>query len=606
MMKQRLGWMGLMGLTLGCGAGSTDSPTGGSAGASSDGGSTSTTMSTSSSDGGAGAGFAVGGSGGAGNGTSVGCSPDLKQVVDEQGNVLETCGPDEGCANGMCVPACDAAAASKGSIGCDYLLSTPYFYVGIAPPCFAAFVTNNWDKDVTISVSRGGQSYDATQFSRIAQADPNAASWPPLPATGLPPGEVAVVFLSQDPASFNATPLTCPVAPALSTAGGSAVAGTNVGTAWSIQTNAPVTVYDILPYGGASSYLPSAQLVLPTSAWGTNVVATLPPVPANQSFTGQVPWGQVVALEPTTLSILPNVTLPGGGPVPTLNQGVTGTVTLQAGEYLQWSGPEMTGSILQSDKPFAFIGGNTYQCYTSATSSGGGCDSGHQLVPPVSALGNDYVGIPFTSRSPNVAAESIQYRIVGVADGTTLTFEPPVPTAPAALSLGQSVTFEATGPFRVTSQSEDFPFYLGQSMPGCFVGGFGGFECLGDEDYVVMLPPAQWLSRYVFFTDPSYPTTNLVFVRRKVNDAFSDVTLECSGTLSGWQPIGAGDFEITNVDVIRNSQPNGACTNGPQLAFSDAPFGLMVWGLSNAASYGYPAGGNASTINTVVVPPVPQ
>jgi hypothetical protein len=596
-MKLRFDCIGLVTLLLGCEAGSSDDDAVGARGGNGDGGTTSPTTTTSS-DGGAGAGFAVGGSGGAGNGTSIGCSPDLKQVVDEQGNVLETCGPDEGCAGGMCVPACEAAAASKGSIGCDYLISTPYFYVGIAPPCFAAFVTNNWDKDVTISVSRGGQSYDATQFSRIAQANPNAAAWPPLPATGLPPGEVAVVFLSQDPASFNATPLTCPVAPALSATGGSAVAGTNVGAAWSIQTNAPVTVYDIVPYGGASSYLPSAQLVLPTSAWGTNVVATLPPITPSG-----VAWGQVVALEPTTLSILPSVTLPGGGAIPTLNQGVTGMVTLQAGEYLQWSGPEMTGSILQADKPFAFIGGNTYQCYTSATSSGGGCDSGHQLVPPVSALANDYIGIPFTSRSPNLPAESIQYRMVGVADGTTLTFEPPVPTAPASLALGQSVTFEATWPFRVTSQGEDFPFYLGQSMSGCFV---GGFDCVGDEDYVVMLPPAQWLSRYVFFTDPSYPSTNLVFVRRKVNGAFSDVTLECSGTVSGWQPIGAGDFEIANVDVIRNNVPNGACTNGPQLAFSDAPFGLMVWGLSSAASYGYPAGGNASTINTVVVPPVPQ
>jgi hypothetical protein len=121
-----------------------------------------------------------------------------------------------------------------------------------------------------------------------------------------------------------------------------------------------------------------------------------------------------------------------------------------------------------------------------------------------------------------------------------------------------------------------------------------------------MLPPAQWLARYVFFTDPTYPTTNLVFVRRRVNGMFFDVNLECLGTVTGWQPIGNGEFEIANADVVRNSLPNGACNNGPQLASSDAPFGLMVWGLSTYASYGYPAGGNASTINTVVVPPVPQ
>jgi hypothetical protein len=198
------------------------------------------------------------------------------------------------------------------------------------------------------------------------------------------------------------------------------------------------------------------------------------------------------------------------------------------------------------------------------------------------------------------------YRIVGVQDGTTLTFDPPVFDAPTSLSLGQSVTFESTMAFRVTSQGNEFPFYLGQAMSGCFVPGSDDFNCLGDEDYVTMLPPAQWLSRYVFFSDPTYPTTNLVFVRKRTAGAFADVTLECLGTLTGWQPVGSsGEFEITNVDLIRNNAPNGACNNGPQAAESTAPFGLMVWGLSTFASYGYPAGGNASTINTVV-PPVPQ
>ena len=63
-------------------------------------------------------------------------------------------------------------------------------------------------------------------------------------------------------------------------------------------------------------------------------------------------------------------------------------------------------------------------------------------------------------------------------------------------------------PFKVTSQDANFPFYVGQVMPGA--------GCAGDEDFVNMLPPAQWLSKYVFFSDPTYPTTNLVFVRKNV------------------------------------------------------------------------------------------
>jgi hypothetical protein len=32
----------------------------------------------------------------------------------------------------------------------------------------------------------------------------------------------------------------------------------------------------------------------------------------------------------------------------------------------------------------------------------------------------------------------------------------------------------------------------------------------------------------------------------------------------------------------------------------------MVWGLDSAASYAYPAGGNVTAINTVVVLPIPK
>jgi hypothetical protein len=91
------------------------------------------------------------------------------------------------------------------------------------------------------------------------------------------------------------------------------------------------------------------------------------------------------------------------------------------------------------------------------------------------------------------------------------------------------------------------------------------------------------------------------------NGAFADVQLDCAGTLSGWQPIGTGGkYEIANIDLIRAFKPQGTCTNGPHTAKSTAPFGLMVWGEDNAASYAYPAGGNVASINTVVVQPMPR
>ena len=553
-----------------------------------------------------------------GSGKTYMCTGDLRTIVDENGNVIMQCPDDQGCAGGQCIPACDAAAASKGSIGCDYQVATPSFYQGIKPPCFAVFLANNWPKDVKVTVSRGGMNYNVGTFGKIATPGQPETSWPAVPTNGIPPGKVAVLFMSHDPASTNAGPLTCPVAPALSQTFGSALPGsgsapniTGRGQAWHITASYPVTAYDILPYGGAKSYLPSAELLFPTTAWGTNYFGI---VPLRGSSAPQ--WGQLVAAKNNTMvTVFPNVALPGGmngGTVAPAPANTQTKYTLNAGEYIQWQeSMEMSGTIIQSNEPVAFTGGQGYDCYNSMTSTGGGCDSAHQQIPPVSAFGSEYVAIPYATRMASLAEESIKYRIVGAVKGTTLKYSPAVAGGPTMVNGAQVADFEAVGPFIVTSQDTNHPFYLGQVMPGCSVSGGSrpgcGMNqqscCLGDEEYVNMLPPAQYLSKYVFFTDPTYATTNLVFLRVKTGGGFKDVNLDCKGVLTGWKPVGA-NYEITNVDLIRANVKNGTCDNGPHTASSAGPFGLMVWGLDWYSSYGYPAGGNIATINTVVVPPM--
>jgi hypothetical protein len=131
---------------------------------------------------------------------------------------------------------------------------------------------------------------------------------------------------------------------------------------------------------------------------------------------------------------------------------------------------------------------------------------------------------------------------------------------------------------------------------------------------VNVIPPDQYLASYVFFTDPTYPDTNLVFVRKKaVDGAFKDVTLDCAGTLTGWQPIGS-DYEYTRLDLIKgNFEKQGACDNGRHEATSATAFGLTVWGWgssitttfsTSAVSYAYPAGASVQPINDVVIPAV--
>jgi hypothetical protein len=131
----------------------------------------------------------------------------------------------------------------------------------------------------------------------------------------------------------------------------------------------------------------------------------------------------------------------------------------------------------------------------------------------------------------------------------------------------------------------------------------------GDPDFVYDVPPAQYLSDYVFFTDPTYPETDLVIVREKGTDGqFHDVMLDCAGTLSGWQTVGA--YEWTRADLqTGNFTPVGNCNNGRHEITSTAPFGLQVWGWGTPnttaftanVSYGYPGGMNLAPINSVVI-----
>jgi hypothetical protein len=591
---------------------------------------------------GAGAGSSAGpGGGGQGAGTSVsstgvgfssgsvggsvpvgGCTPDLQGYLDNSGNVVP-CPPDQGCADGACVPACDAAAKAQGSIGCDFYAADPAFYengsdTSYDGSCYAVFIANTWGRPAQITVSRGGQSFNLAQFGRIPSGIVPNIVYNPIPATGVPPNEVAVLFLAHEPDAQHqlGTPLTCPVTPALLS--DAAVKNSGPGLAFHVVSDTPVTAYDILPYGGAKSYLPSASLLYPSTAWGKNYYVITP----HQEGGGSL-WLTIVgATNGTTVTLFPPTNLPGGGPLPGAPALTPTDFNVNAGDMLQWIGADPTGTIVDSTQPVGVFTGSTYLRVASQTSpSGGGQDSSHQQLPHINALGSEYVGPNIVTRLASLAPESVIYRVLGVVDGTTLTYDPGAPLgAPVKLDAGQYAQFETTTIFSVKSQDDDHPFEVTQYMPGAPTGNsregcgadppFPGLTmcALGDEEWVTLLPPKQFLGRYVFFTDPTFSTTNLVVTRVKGENGFSDVTIDCMGApISSWMPVGSGGlFEVAHVDLVRGGQPVAQCNGSRHEAKSEGTFGVMVWGTDWYASYGYPAGGYVRSINSVYVPPILQ
>ncbi|MCA9675489.1 MAG: IgGFc-binding protein [Kofleriaceae bacterium] len=536
------------------------------------------------------------------------CSADLHQVLDCDGNVVQTCPADMGCGAGGCVPACDAADDNKSTIGCDYYSVSPDVIAEGAGACFAAFIANTWGSPVTINVDRDGTSFPLDGFARIPSGSGQGLTYAPLTNGTLQPGEVAILFLAR----YGSVLTNCPagITPAYTTTD-AAVHGTGYGAAFHITTSAPVVAYDIFPYGGGPSAATSATLLVPTSAWDVNYVAVDAFRKSTVVTQAQPSVALVGAEDNTTVTIRPSAAIVGGAGVAAAPANTPTSYTLNRGQILQFTqDAELIGSPIQTDKPVGLWAGATCLSVDVADVA---CDSAHQQIPPVAALGHRYASVRYRNRFAG-QEESVPWRLVGAVDGTTLSYSPTAPAgAPTTLAVGQVAEFWAPGPFVVESQDADHPFYLSAHMTGCLrVDTSGGFDCRGDPEFVNVIPTEQYLAKYTFFTDPTYPETNLVLVREKKNGAFADVNLDCLGTVGGWQPLdGTGDIEYTRVDLVTgNFAPVGGCDNGRHEASSDNPFGLVVWGwgsaastgfLTQAVSYAYPAGASVKPINTVVV-----
>lgn len=527
------------------------------------------------------------------------CDDEGTQVLCDD-EVVEDCGANgQYCAMGECVDTpCEAAFKEQRSEGCEFWsVKTGLISAGNGA-CFAAFVANTWSEPVHIDVEYAGQQLAVESFARIPSGQGANIVYEPYDANvGLPVGEVAILFLSRGNGGFP----TCPGNLAAVNQE-TAVINTGRGEAFHITTDFPVAAYQMLPYGGGSVAATSATLLLPSGTWDTNYIGINAFTKSAIVADGYPHLVLVGDQDGTEVTIEPKVAIQGGNGVNPAPAGQPTTYMLDRGETIQIAqSAELTGSPILADKPIAVFGGATCLNVPVGASA---CDGAHQQIPPVKALGNDYTAIRYRNRTGQ--EESPPWRLVGAVDGTQLTWTNKPAGAPDTIGLGSVVEFNSPGPFQVESQDEDHPFYLGAYMTGG--GNYGG---AGDPEWVNVIPSAQYLKKYVLFTDPTYSETSLVVVRSPVDGAFADVSIGCSGNLGGWMPI--GENEYTRVDLVTgNFQDVNGCSNGRHEMTSDNPFGVTVWGWgSNASqqfntvyvSYAYPAGASVKGINDVEVLP---
>ena len=473
------------------------------------------------------------------------------------------------------------------------------------------FVANSWNSPVQLRVSYGDEAIDFSEATYLPRANGDQLEYEPLNGP-LPPGELAVIFLSHDLTQNDAVSFVgCPRAPGRKTV--SLPMRSDKTKAFQLTTDRPVSAYSMFPYGGAKSYVPTATLLIPTSAWGNNylIIDAWPGQERVRIGTTRAALQILAADDDTHVRIGAELNLPPGVASSVLQDRTE--VTLSKGELLHVIQPkELTGAPIEADKPIAVFGGA--ECL-NIPGDMGACESAQQQIPPIRAWGTEYAAVRYPNRlavydpgMSNVTEELVPWRIVGAVDGTVLKYDPAPPAgAPEKLSQGQDAMFWSNTPFVVKSQDAEHPFYLAGYMTGCeFVPELTVRNFPGDPEFVNVIPAQQYLDKYVFFTDMSYEYTSLVVVRRDEGRGFQDVRLDCAGLIADWRPIGKeGRFEYAYINMVRGFKPQsfpaGECTNGAHEMQGDGPFTVTVWGFGRASSYAYPAGAGVRTLSATQV-----
>lgn len=547
------------------------------------------------------------------------CSRDLKRVLKgcgtEEDEVVLECAVGQGCGVDKCVSACAAAALSKGSVGCSFWTMPADDGKYGAGACFAAMIANTSDIPAHLTADYGNAPIDISKsVYTVTRAGVDEPVYTRVDGP-LAPGQVAVVFLAQaeEPADQEAS--LCPkgVVPAL--LADSIRHGTTKTHAFNLKTDAPVAAYSIFPYGGASSEYPTATLLLPVSSWDTSYIAVSAAKFGDpKSALLDRRTLQIIANEDDTeVSMRPTVDIAQGDDVSPGLANETSHWTLARGQVLQITQQDApSGSPLVASKPVGLFGGSPCSFIPSDTPY---CDLTQQQIAPFAQWGNSYALVPYLSRVQainGVTRETVAWSFVGAVDGTVLTYDPQKPPgAPETLSAGQVASFMTDGLVTVKSQDAKHPFHVSVYMTGSTSGGGvpGRGRTLGDPDFVNVVPSDQFLDRYVFFTDFTYPETSLTIVRRKTSSGFKPVALGCAGQIDGFAPLGSsGEYEYAWVRLsngfIPQSYPGGTCGYGRQEASSEGPFSVTVWGWGKDASYGYAGGMGSRPVNEAPIPSV--
>lgn len=350
------------------------------------------------------------------------------------------------------------------------------------------------------------------------------------------------------------------------------------GGAYHITSTGPISALQLNPTEPEVSSIFSqsndASLLIPVESAGASYRAVVWPT---WSVVGNEYPGFIAVVANTAATsvqiIAPGTIQPGAGL--TANGG---TVSLDQGDVLLIAsaldatsfsyGSDLSGTQITSSAAVLVWTGHAGADIDAGT---GFADHLEESLPPLSALGDDYLIVRPGNPSGSPTGARHYVKIVGTVNGTTLTTSPPISGAPLSLNVGTSASFEATVDFHLHSSS---PVAVGLFMEGSATTGFGN---VGDPSQSIAVPTFQ-RRRSIDF---SAPISFAPVFAQLVAPTGTTISLD-SAIVSGWSTIGGSGYSVATVAL---------CCTDAHHATGDQPFSLTVHAYPPGnTSYWYPGG----------------
>lgn len=546
------------------------------------------------------------------------CGADGASVVEAQ-----PCPGDSVCRRGVCIDLCEAAAADRSYIGCQYMvvdLPNPFDTEGSRGSPFGLVVANPEGLlDVTLRLERPDGTPEVvlaeatvtptelatparpvTVRSSIRDARGEVVATPSGPADEVvvPPGGVATLLLARQRLPH--------------TSSGVFAQGRR------LIASRPVVAYQYNPYCCNFSFTNDASLLYPIATLGNEY-----------RFLGVPSWASVddgngASRIPATLTIVGVrtdtevlVELPPGASIqPPRNAAVTVngqqvTATLQPNDVLHLMsalpnsqpgvpirGVDLSGARITANQPISVFSG--HMC-TYFPQEFGACDHLEEQLFPVDTWGQEFALVPafIRARNPGAALEATWWKIIARDDNTRIALSAPYnslgPREPGfdgvpdcadhlvddrtiELDAGQfcefgtqsPVTANATGPLMVMG------IISGQDTTGVFQA-FGAHA--GDPAIFLVPPQRQYRNSYAFLAPTTY-----------FNDYLTVITEPGNQLLLDGQPV-----DMTNATPIPGSTQvyrHLVISDGPHNVTGSQPFGIMAFAFDDYVSYAFTGGLN--------------